>query len=165
MKLEDDQIILIKKDLLRSLQQRLEDDLRNTKIQLEQTKQAAVEAPGAMQSHSDVSKSQYSCLASNLYEQIIELEKGLEILKDYKIKDSTQKKIIIGSLIETTHNSQEKIYFIFPVGGGKVIENYNLNNKITIITPQSPLGNLLLDKKVGDLIIIMQRELVVNKIF
>jgi transcription elongation GreA/GreB family factor len=104
-------------------------------------------------------------LTDSLQDRIIKSRKGLEILKNYKIEDLARDKVVIGALIETTHNTQKKIYFLIPVGGGEMVDNNDLSEKITIITPESPIGASLLEKRAGDLVKIGSGELTIIEIY
>lgn len=165
MNLEKDKINTIKNNLVQSLCNKFKNDLKQTEIQLKHIQQAAIEAPGAMQSHHDVSKDEYSKLAVNLENQIIKLQEGLEILKNYKIKGLSQDKIAHGSLIETIHNKQKRVYFLLPVGSAETIEDSDLNEKVIVINPESPIGSSLLNKGVNNILKIGSGELKIINIY
>ena len=53
-----------------------------------------------------------------------------------------------GTLVELEHGGENSIYFIGPRAGGTEI--LHDKKEILVITPQSPLGEQLMDKKSGD---------------
>ena len=124
---------------------------------LASARQAAMESPGAMQSHSDTTKSQMHTLASNIEKLIKEKTSAINALKNNPASEGSSKKIGIGTLVETEGENGRKIfYLIAPEGGaGAVIERGN--EKITSITPGTPLGSALLEKRIGDTAVLKNR--------
>lgn len=70
-----------KKALLASTILELEKQKNNLTASVETTHQIAVEAPGAMQSHSDTTKAQTHILADNLRNLLAEKERAIAVLK------------------------------------------------------------------------------------
>ena len=56
--------------------------------------------------------------------------------------------IDLGALVEVEADGVRSLYFIGPKGGGLDIQHQR--REITVITPQSPLGQNLMGKKAGD---------------
>lgn len=126
---------------------------------LNSAKQAAREAPGAMQSHSDTTKSQMYTLAANMENLVKEkeaVEKFLENLKNTKSEKSDS--IELGALAETEdQNHQKTFYLIVPKGGaGIIIQKENI--RVVSITPETPLGSELLNKKIGDAAVLRNKN-------
>ncbi len=77
--------------------------------------------------------------------EILDSIKSYEALvaKDFSVEDS----IGLTALVTVEANRVRSIYFIGPAGGGQEIEVGG--KEITVITPQSPLGQGLMGKKAG----------------
>jgi transcription elongation GreA/GreB family factor len=56
--------------------------------------------------------------------------------------------IDLGALVEVEADGERSLYFIGPKGGGLEIKHGR--QEITVISPQSPLGQNLTGKKAGD---------------
>ena len=80
--------------------------------------------------------------AAELEASIVEFEK-LEVRK-FSAKDA----IDVGALVELEVEGAREFYFIGPRAGGTEVEQDR--KEILVITPQSPLGAQLLEKKQGD---------------
>ena len=93
MKFDKEKINKVKSDLIQLFCDKLKKELEIAKAQFENIRQAAVNAPGAMQSHHDVSKDEFSKLAVNLENRIMQINEALKILDSYVIKDLSTKKI------------------------------------------------------------------------
>ena len=133
-----------KKDLIQVLCKKVECKLKEKKEQLAKLRQAASEAPGAMQSQHDGFKAEFNRLAENTEEQISKLEKELKFLQDYEVKDLDKDIVMEGSLVEI-QDPNKRIYFILPVCGG---ENLTFGDEnIIVVTLETPLGSILLNKK------------------
>lgn len=125
-------------------------ELRDSAIaDVEAYKKASNEAPGAMESHSDTSKFQFNLMSDKIAEKV----SGFDKLLKYKFDDGAELRGVtgIGSLIQIKEGEREIYYFIVPKGGGGV-ELLADNATITAISVDSPLGNSLLNKKVGDIV-------------
>ncbi|WP_378179725.1 3-oxoacyl-ACP synthase [Aquimarina sp. SS2-1] len=87
--------------------------------------------------------------------QLVEVQKLLEILA--KIDISTTSKVIrLGSLIETSEG-----HYFLGVSAGKIIIQ---GNPYFAIATNTPIGKLLLGKKVGDHFIFNERQITIKKI-
>jgi len=135
--------------LLAVVTDKLKKEREEVENQLKITKQAAIDAPGAMQSHSDTTKFQMNSLADTLRQLIKEKEEAIDNLNSFPPDKLNFSSIIqIGSVIEIKEDKNIKYYFILPVGGGIKIKQ---NNKIiTVITPDTPIVAALQGKKKND---------------
>lgn len=77
-----------------------------------------------------------STLAASLYHSLV--------LKEFAADEA----IALTALIELDCDGNTQYYFLGPKNGGTVIEYEDCN--ITLITPTSPLGQLLIGRKEGD---------------
>lgn len=81
--------------------------------------------------------------------KINELKQALLMYKHLPIREYTAEDVICpGTLVRLKLNQSAAYYLLVPKGGGLVtrVEGH----PVQVITPQSPLGEVLLGKKVGD---------------
>ena len=107
--------------------------------------------------HSDaVAKSKYdthglelSYLAGSHFERALRLERELEQLRKMSISvHSSSKAISLGSVIFLATGSEVKTYFLSLFGAGIQVEW--LGYKVSVISPDSPIGAQLLGGFLGD---------------
>lgn len=90
-----------------------------------------------------------SYLAGAQSKRAQELEELLALFRHLDVKDfTTEDKIASTALIKLTNDKKVSYFFLMPKGGGLTISHDG--KTITLITPQSPMGEALLGKKVGD---------------
>lgn len=103
---------------------------------LEKAKEARDNAPGAMESHSDTTRSQNEKLVEALEQQLKELE------------GATKKINLAGKqfpYFKTSFSQEKKKFILVPEGlGGQEIDG------VRLLSESSPLGLLLACKNVGD---------------
>jgi len=80
-----------------------------------------------------------------------EIKRQILIFKYLPIREVSQSDVIEpGIVAELEHNGRNAYYFLVPQGGGLVLK---IDDKpVQVITPQSPLGDALLGRKVDDII-------------
>ncbi|MEK7593382.1 MAG: GreA/GreB family elongation factor [Patescibacteria group bacterium] len=132
---------MFKEKLKKELLDKLKKDLLDNKLRYKKAKEAAIDSPGRMQSRYDSSKEEFNYEAEAIQKRIFEIKKNIEELENLSINFNNDN-INIGSVIKIKINDEIKNYFISPAGGGEI-----LNNDIMVITPLSPIGKILLDKK------------------
>ncbi len=88
-------------------------------------------------------------LASAQARQAAEIEQALKDYESLELKQfADHLPIDTSALVELDCNGETTFYFIGPKSGG--LEIRRNNKEIVVITPESPLGEQLMDKKVGD---------------
>jgi transcription elongation GreA/GreB family factor len=90
-------------------------------------------------------------LASSQARMATEMEQALAVyqaLELLKFQDKTP--IDLTALVELETNGTRTLHFLGPKGGG--LEILHKGTEVLVITPESPLGQQLLGKKVGDCI-------------
>ena len=103
---------------------------------LGKAKEARNNAPGAMESHSDTSRSQYEKLVGALEQQLSDLE---ETAKEFNLKNKSL------PLFEISFNGEKKKFILVPEGlGGEETDG------VRLLAENSPLGLQLAGKKVGN---------------
>lgn len=90
-----------------------------------------------------------SYLARGQSRQMAELEAAIEEFDRLEAREfAAADGIEIGALVELEADGERTLYFIGPRAGGTEIEFEK--KEIVVITPQSPLGSQLMEKKPGD---------------
>lgn len=161
--MKPDNTILIKKEIVEALLEKLREALSITERQLEQARQGAIEAPGRMQSRYDSAKQEFSYLAESYQKRIFQIKNEISTLEEWKVRQTSKEIIGMGSLveIEEDRNKKKSFYFILPAGAGEIVKNRRLKKTITIISVKSPLAKELLNKRVGDSLVVASRKLTI----
>ena len=141
-----------KKEILKLVINSLSESVSNANKSLNETNDNINDAPGAMQSHSDTTRSQLTSVMKVTHESYLSKVKELEILNKFLSKDInniSNDEVRIGSIINLKRDNGNITdnYFILPGGSGIKVES--MGEKIVCITPISPLGKILLAKKKG----------------
>jgi transcription elongation GreA/GreB family factor len=104
-----------------------------------------------------------SYLAGAQAERVRDLKETLGVISILKIKDFTKEdKIAQTALIKIEFNEKESWLLFLPKGGG---HSFTFEGKsIKVITPESPLGELLVGKSVDDEVILNGKEYVILEI-
>lgn len=139
-----------KKNLVEKLLTNLQKKAEELGSLFESTRQAAIAAPGAMQSKSDTTKFQMSRLADSLLSSHQQIQRCVSALKEIDIS-KTCKVIEIGAVAKVEEAKSESYYFILPPDcGGQSIELEG--QEVIAIAVESPIAQALLNKKVGDVV-------------
>ena len=140
-----------KNELLQSIISTLKKNIENAGGRAQTVLQALIDAPGAMQSHSDTTKSQMGRIADALQKSLSEQNSALNILQsmaNFSLPFGVGR-VEIGSLVEVADDSGEKeSYLILPAGGG--IEIDVQDKTILVVTSQAPIATALINKKQGE---------------
>lgn len=98
-----------------------------------------------------------SYLAGAQAERVRDLKETLGVISTLKIKSfSAADKIAQTALIKTEINKKEIWLLLLPKGGGHSFSFEG--NSVKVITPESPLGELLVGKSVDDSVILNGKE-------
>ncbi|MBT9169422.1 MAG: hypothetical protein DDT19_02781 [Syntrophomonadaceae bacterium] len=139
-----------KQKLLQYVIETLAQREKSAKQSLEAARRAAIEAPGAMQSHSDTTKWQMSRRAEAIERSLFENQRALGVLKRLMDHPPT---ITMGSgyaIVEVKNPDDESItkYFLLPAGGG---ETYEVDGeKIVVLNMGAPLALAFIGAVAGD---------------
>jgi transcription elongation GreA/GreB family factor len=88
-------------------------------------------------------------LAGGQARKVAELEETIELFQKLKVIEFTpEMPIDYGALVQIEMRGGTSWFFIAPKAGG--VEVMHEKEEITVITPQSPLGEQLFEKKQGD---------------
>jgi transcription elongation GreA/GreB family factor len=81
--------------------------------------------------------------------RVDEAERMLKVLKEFPLREHAEgAPIVTGSLVHLESDGAELWYFLLPYGAG--IKTETDGKEITVVSHDSPLGRLLLGKRVGD---------------
>lgn len=127
-------------------------DEKNASKSSQVAREASIDAPGAMQSQHDTTKTEQDWLSRSLASMSEKIKREIRQLKNVNLSASS--KIQAGSLVTLMDidNEVSRIYLILPGGSGKIVElreNQTLK-KIIIATPQSPIGKAMIGREEGD---------------
>ena len=126
----------------------LEDDLAALKHAAAETHSASTGDESKQEGKYDTRGLEASYLAEAQAEQALLLEQGIQRITTMPVEDKEDDPIAIGSYIILSGDEEDQHYFMLPAGGGVTL---NLDEERSlVITPESPLGELLLGKQVGD---------------
>ncbi len=64
---------------------------------------------------------------------------------------------IVDVAVEDEHGSDERTFFVLPVGAGMELTGPGGDGFLSVITPASPVGRALLNKRVGDTVEVTMR--------
>jgi len=136
----------------------LEKSLYDVKKSVKDTKERAIQAPSASESHSDTSKNQLQTLAFGLDQRVYALESEITSLKEYTVADNLNK-VVVGALValEDINSGEEKYCYILPAGAGTHI--VTKRGKVNIITASAPLFSMMRNKEEGDEFIFKRGKL------
>lgn len=141
---------MTKKNLIERLLINLEEEAESLRNSAESARQAAIDAPGAMQSKSDTTKSQMSRLAENLSSLYHQTQRSISALREIDTS-RTCKVVEIGAIVKIKEGQNEDYYFILPPGcGGQSIKLEK--QEVNTIAVNSPMAQVLLNKKAGDVV-------------
>jgi len=98
-----------------------------------------------------------SATPSDSRQEAEEIEKLLTMYRFLPVREFTDTDMICPStLVELEFNGSRAFYFIVPRGGGLVTRIDG--QPVQVITPQSPIGEALLGRRVGDVVRVSVRE-------
>ena len=105
-----------------------------------------------------------SYLAGAQAERVRDLKDTLSLITTLKIKNfSEQEKIAHTALIQVEFNQRTSWLLMLPKGGGQSFSYEEAT--IKVITPESPLGQLLLGKFAGDVVVLNNKEYEISAVF
>lgn len=140
---------MIDKELLR---QKAIDFLEEEIQSLEKTSKAEhdlmKEAPSAMQSYSDTTRSQKEALLAGYGKSLKEKQDILRALKSLKLEPHETVKA--GSLVQVAEKKETNFYFIIPGSSGQQIDDNDI--KVTILSPVSVIARALMGSEEGDIV-------------
>lgn len=146
-KLLDQFIVLMKKDL------------ETLNLAAVATYQGAIHADSKAEDQYDTRGLEASYLAGAQAKRVSELEEMIKLYQFVDIKKfGPQDKIAATAVVGTRTENKEFYFLLMPKGGGLQIQWED--KSIHVLTPQSPIGEMLLGKKLND-----EFEVLINRQF
>ncbi|VGO22211.1 hypothetical protein [Pontiella sulfatireligans] len=132
----------MKRIILNTILQELERELSRLSHANEQSnKGAAFSAPNA-EKQRDTTGVEAAFLAHGYAKQCITLAKQIEELKALEVEDFTGQEVDVGALVEVEMSGETDCYLLLHCGGGGEVTVDG--KRVTVITPESPLGASLM---------------------
>jgi transcription elongation GreA/GreB family factor len=105
-----------------------------------------------------------SYLAGAQAERVADIKKTLTVFDTIKINNFTeQSKVALTALIELQSSEKALLLLLMPMGGGLTLNSEG--RTIQVITPESPLGQNLVGKEIGDSVQIKDKEFEIVTLF
>lgn len=132
----------MKQTILDAVIQVLEKELeRQTRANIQSNAGAAFSAAGA-EKQRDTTGIEAAYLARGYANHVQELTRQIDELKALGIEDFTGQEIDIGAVVEVDMDGEADFYMLLNSGGGTEVAVEG--RSITVITPESPLGAVLM---------------------
>jgi len=147
-----------KRQLLKLFEAQISADIAMLKASAVAAHEAATHTESKAEDQYDTRGLEASYLAGAQAKRALELEQ-LELMYRHidPLPFTAVTPIASTALIELKSSEGSAFYFLMPLGGGRQVKYEG--KTIHVITPQSPLGEAILGKKVGDEIeILLQRK-------
>ena len=137
-----------KQNILKAVLVEIEKDLARQLAANELASEGATHCEAKAESKWDTCGLEQSYLARGHAKQFANLVQQLEELRSFLLLNFTDKPIGVGALVVAEMAGEKMYFFILKCGGG--IEVQEEGKEVTVITPESPVGAALMDKKEGD---------------
>ncbi|GAA3950856.1 transcription elongation factor GreAB [Allohahella marinimesophila] len=147
--------IISKNSLIHQIILSLEADLDTVKAQARGAHDAATHEESAAENKYDTFSLESGYLASGLSRRVREIEQSLQAYRDLAPRAFDDDDEIRLTALVTLDDDARLKYFIGPGAAGLVLSFEQVD--VRVITPQSPLGQQLLGKAVGEDIMLMQK--------
>ena len=134
--------------LLRAIITELENDLIRQQEANKQASAGATDGEARAETKWDTCGLESSYLARGHAIQFKALVADLEDLKTFMIPVYTSLPIGVGALVEVEMDKEKLLFFLLPCAGGTEVQMDG--RTVTAITPSSPIGAALMDKKLGE---------------
>ena len=143
--MSDKSLIEYKKELLKGLLARAEEQEVAVKKALATAQNDANEAEGAMVSRYSTFKEEAQYLAGGLKGRLNAIQADIAMIKQLlELTIRRNNRVESLAIVTVEIGREEKKYFILPALAGEIM------NDMAIITPSSPIGKALIRKETGD---------------
>lgn len=151
---------MFKQELIKEILNELDSKLAVIKEAAKTSHETASNQEFAPKSKYDTFALEESYLANGQSKRAQELEDAILTYKNLHLKNFTKNsKIEISALIQLEKKDGNCTQVFFgPAAGGLVIKHPQTKERITIVTPDSPLGKQIENKEINDIIEVQQRE-------
>ncbi len=142
-----------KKGLLEKIIEKLEEERKALVEAAQHTYEAATHEESEAEDQYDTRGLEASYLAGAQAKRVEDIDKTILALRFINVRDfSSDDPIEATALVEVEHAGKNLHLFVLPVGGGISIDIENRH--VQVVTPQSPLGEALIDCEVGDVALV-----------
>lgn len=139
----------MKAEILTYLIELLSREAETLQRQQEIAREAATHEESRPENEHDTRSVEASYLAAGQAQRFETLCRHLALLKQFRLRGfSADEAISVGALVRLESAGKESSYFLLPVAGGYTVEWRG--QTIHVVTPESLMGQALLDKSVGD---------------
>jgi transcription elongation GreA/GreB family factor len=132
----------MKRDILDAVLVKLEAELSLLRGANEQSSVSAMQSAPHAEKQRDTTGLEAAYLAHGYSMKCNALARQLEELQSIEVEDFTGQEIDVGALVEVEMGGETDWYLLLPCGGGCEVEVDG--GKVTVITPESPLGLALM---------------------
>jgi len=137
-----------KLELIAAMQAALETELERQKEANEKASAGATDSEAKAESKWDTQGLEASYLARGYAQQYEALMAQVDTVRKFELRSFRGKAIGVGALLECEMNAYTSLFFLFSCCGGMDLKVDG--QEVTVITPQSPVGAALLNKREGD---------------
>ena len=140
-----------KRVLLASVIDQLRTEIAGSEASLARVRQAAIEAPGAMQSKSDTTKAQLSSVANQMLKLITDKCRAVSHLVQFESQTGWEQctTVIAGALVDVEIDGREgRRFLLLPDGGGMKVDDNGIS--VQVLTLAAPLAVELRGRGVGE---------------
>lgn len=135
--------------LIKKILQKIDDEITDLEEGASSNHKASVEAPGAMQSHSDTSKFQNKVAEENIMQMIAKKKAERDAIEKCETPENIRN-MCVGAFVVVDDGEVEKRYILLPGGAGiEIWDDESLDSYMTV-TPDVPIGKALLGKGEGN---------------
>ena len=140
-----------KSALVASLREQIAREIAIMKKAARDAADAATHEEAKPENDKDTRGLEASYLARGQAERVRELERSDNALQFLAIRDPGEgARVALGALVTIDEAGLPATYFVCPVGGGMRVKTANVD--VLVVTPQSPVGQALVGKEVGDVV-------------
>lgn len=142
-----------KAQVLQSFINKLEEELHLLEQNLKEMREETTHEESKPENEYDTRAIESGYLVKAQSKRLLDAKEALSSFKHIELKDfGPQSPIKASALVEVEHEAKKIWFFYMPFGGGfSITQN---GQKIQVITPSSPLGESMLNLKVGDYAIV-----------
>ncbi len=135
--------------LVSQLMPLIEEEIRVLQRSLDSASEAATHPESKPENKYDTRGLEASYLAGAQRERLQELKSMLLLLQNMPLRDFAEDaRIAPSALVELEQDGKSSLYFILPLGAGFSLQWEG--QAVLVLTPQAPLGQVLMNKMVGD---------------
>jgi len=141
----------LKRALIRKLQEEIGEEIGALKRVALTAREAATHEEARPENDKDTRAVEAAYLAGAQAERVRDLERVVNALEFLPLRAfGPGEPIALSALIEVDMDGEALRFFLAPQGGGKKVKVEGA--EVQVVTPQSPVGQALLGKQVGDVV-------------